>query len=100
GSGVMWIALLVAGLSLALRFSWLHVAERIGSALERLQARREAQREVKRDLRLGEAATHERERVAEEVRHDHPAEPVPLVIERQVVEVPKSERTAKEQQKP
>ncbi len=29
GSGVFWIAVLVAGLSLALRFSWLDLAERI-----------------------------------------------------------------------
>ncbi|MDE2401394.1 MAG: DNA translocase FtsK 4TM domain-containing protein [Burkholderiales bacterium] len=101
GSGVLWIALLVAGLSLALRFSWLDVAERIGGWLERLQARREALREVEKDIRLGEEATHERERVAEEVRHEQPVEQhIPLVIEKQVVEVPKSDRVVKEQQKP
>ena len=31
GSGVLWIAALVAGMSLALRFSWLALAERIGA---------------------------------------------------------------------
>ena len=31
GSGVTWIAALVVGMSLALRFSWARVAERIGA---------------------------------------------------------------------
>ena len=30
GSGLLWIVALLAGMSLALRFSWLHLAERIG----------------------------------------------------------------------
>ena len=34
GSGVLWIAALVAGMSLALRFSWLALAERIGTAVD------------------------------------------------------------------
>ena len=100
GSGVLWIALLVAGLALALRFSWLDVAERIGERIERLRERREAQREVAQDLRIGEQAAIERERVVEEVRHELPAEPIPLIIEQPVVEVPKSERVVKEKQKP
>ena len=100
GSGVLWIALLVAGLALAFRFSWLDLAERIGASLEGLRERREAQREVERDIRLGEKATIERERVVEEVRHDMPIEPVQLVIEQPVIEVPKSDRIVKEQQKP
>ncbi len=100
GSGVLWIALLVAGLALALRFSWLELAERIGERLEALRERREAQREVAQDLRIGEQAAIERERVVEEVRHELPAEPIPLIIEQPVVEVPKSERVVKEKQKP
>jgi DNA segregation ATPase FtsK/SpoIIIE, S-DNA-T family len=100
GSGVLWIALLVAGLALALRFSWLEVAEGIGERLEGLREQREAQREVAQDLRIGEQAAIERERVFEEVRHELPAEPIPLIIEQPVVEVPKSERVVKEKQKP
>ncbi|WP_374316520.1 DNA translocase FtsK [Aquabacterium sp.] len=100
GSGVLWIALLVAGLALAFRFSWLDLAERIGASFEGLRERREAQREVERDIRLGEKATIERERVVEEVRHDMPIEPVQLVIEQPIIEVPKSDRIVKEQQKP
>ncbi|RZI79497.1 MAG: DNA translocase FtsK, partial [Rubrivivax sp.] len=100
GSGVVWIALLIAGLSLALKFSWLDVAERIGGQFDRLRARREAKREEAVDLRIGEKATIERERVAEEIRHEQPIEPIPLVIEKPMVEVPKSDRVVKEQQKP
>nr|WP_315199204.1 DNA translocase FtsK 4TM domain-containing protein [uncultured Aquabacterium sp.] len=100
GSGVLWIALLVSGLALALRFSWLDLAERIGERLERLRERREAQREVAQDLRIGEQAAIERERVVEEVRHELPAEPIPLIIEQPMVEVAKSERVVKEKQKP
>ncbi len=100
GSGVVWIALLVTGMAMALRFSWLDVAERIGSLGDRFKQRREAQREVKEDFAIGEQATIEREREAEEVRHEAPMAPIPLVIETPVVEVPKSDRMVKEKQKP
>ncbi|RZL11075.1 MAG: DNA translocase FtsK [Rubrivivax sp.] len=100
GSGVVWIALLVTGMAMALRFSWLDVAERIGSLGDRFKQRREAQREVKEDFAIGEQATIEREREAEEVRHEAPVAPIPLVIETPVVEVPKSDRMVKEKQKP
>ena len=100
GSGVLWIALGVAGVAMALRFSWLELAERIGERIEGLREHREAQREVAQDLRIGEQAAIERERVFEEVRHELPAEPIPLIIEQPIVEVPKSERVVKEKQKP
>ncbi len=100
GSGVLWIALLVAGSSMALKFSWLDLAERIGAQVDRLRETRETKREVAQDIRIGEKAAIERERVVEEVRHELPAEPIPLIIEQPVVEVPKSERVVKEKQKP
>ncbi|HET6786533.1 MAG TPA: DNA translocase FtsK 4TM domain-containing protein, partial [Aquabacterium sp.] len=101
GSGVVLIAMLVTGMSMSLQFSWLDVAERIGALGERLRARREAQREVEQDIRLGEKATIERERVVEEERIELPPEPaIPLVIESPVIEVPKSDRAVKEKQKP
>ena len=100
GSGVLWIALLVAGSALALRFSWLDLAERIGQLFDRLRQERETQREVAQDIRIGEKAAIERERVVEEVRQELPSEPIPLIIEQPVVEVPKSERVNKEKQKP
>ena len=40
GSGVLWIAALLAGLAMAFRFSWLGVAERIGARLEGVREQR------------------------------------------------------------
>ena len=100
GSGVLWIALLVAGSALALRFSWLDLAERIGQLFDRLRQQHETQREVAQDIRIGEKAAIERERVVEEVRQEAPIEPIPLIIEQPMVEVPKSDRVTKEKQKP
>ncbi len=101
GSGVVAIGLLVAGMAMALKFSWLDVAERIGSLGDRFKQRREEKREVEKDMRIGEKAKKERKRVVAEERIDMPVEPViPLVIETPMVEVPKSDRVAKEKQKP
>jgi len=99
GSGVFWIAALVVGLPLALRFSWGAIAERIGAALEGLREKRQERIERAEDIRLGAQALREREHVVEIERvqlDDH----APLVIEAPVVELPKSERVAKEKQKP
>ncbi len=99
GSGLLWIAALVAGSGLALRFSWLDVAQRLGAAVTSLRERRLQRRERAEDARLGEQAMREREQVVEVERHvvqDH----TPLVIEQPVAELPKSERVAKEKQKP
>ena len=97
GSGVLWITAALVGLALALRFSWLDLAERIGSLFEGVRERAQAKREAEEDVRLGEQAIREREIVAEEERlivEDH----LPIVIEQPVVELPKSERVAKEKQ--
>ncbi len=99
GSGVLWIALLVVGMAMALRFSWLRLADSIGERLGHLRDSRKGQREMEEDLRLGELAAREREHVVEEQRQeaeDH----VPLVIAQPVAEIPPSQRVAKERQKP
>ncbi|HSW08270.1 DNA translocase FtsK [Aquabacterium sp.] len=99
GSGVLWIAGMVLGLSLALRFSWARVAETLGAAIEGIGARRVQARERMEDQRIGEQAVREREKVVEVERagvEDH----APIVIEVPMVEVPKSTRVAKERQKP
>ncbi len=99
GSGVLWIAALVAGVSMALRFSWLRVAEGIGTWVESLKERRVERIERAEDLRLGEQALREREHVVE-VEHQWHEDHVPIVIEAPMIEVPKSERVVKERQKP
>ncbi|HRH88172.1 MAG TPA: DNA translocase FtsK 4TM domain-containing protein [Rubrivivax sp.] len=99
GSGVLWIAALVMGMALALRFSWLAVAERIGTAFDALRERRQQRRERAEDRRIGEAALVEREQVVE-VERQEVVDHLPLVIEPTLLEVPKSERVAKERQQP
>ncbi|HET9205601.1 MAG TPA: DNA translocase FtsK 4TM domain-containing protein [Burkholderiaceae bacterium] len=99
GSGVAWIAALVLGASMALRFSWIALADRIGAGFDALRVRRQEAIERAEDIRLGKEAQLERDQVlADEqlVIEDH----VPIVIEKAVAEVPKSERVAKERQQP
>ena len=99
GSGVLWIALLVTGLALALRFSWVEVAEAIGQRLEGLRQRRQGRIEQEEDRRIGEQATLERELVVEEQLHGL-AEHTPLVISPAAPDIQPSLRVVKERQKP
>ena len=98
GSGVFWIALLVAGASMALRISWVDLADQLGDRLDGLRSRRQERRELEEDARIGEQALRERElQVQDQLMVPTP---VPLVIEPVLVDVPKSERVAKERQQP
>jgi S-DNA-T family DNA segregation ATPase FtsK/SpoIIIE len=99
GSGVLWIATLVVGSALALRFSWLRVADALGARLDGLRERRHDQRALEEDLRLGELAALEREHVGDLQRADV-QDHVPRVIAAAVAETPPSQRVAKERQKP
>jgi len=99
GSGVVWIGALVAGMAMALRFSWLRLAEGIGTWIDTWKQRREARRELAEDVRLGAEAQREREEVVA-VEREEIEEHIPVVIEKPIVELPKSERVAKERQKP
>ncbi len=101
GSGLAAIALMVVAMAAVFRFSWGQVAERIGERLYALVETRREKREIAEDLALGQQAAREREEVVvvqrEEIEEQHPA---PLMIEPVVLAVPKSERVAKERQKP
>ncbi|GAA0766575.1 DNA translocase FtsK 4TM domain-containing protein [Ideonella azotifigens] len=99
GSGVLWIALLVIALPLALEFSWVRVADGLGGWVDGLRERRTQQREVAEDIRLGEQAQRAREIELEEDREEQQVH-MPIVIEPAVLEVPKSERVQRERQKP
>ncbi|HEY2187128.1 MAG TPA: DNA translocase FtsK 4TM domain-containing protein, partial [Caldimonas sp.] len=99
GSGVLWIAILVAGASLALRFSWLRVADAIGAAIESLRTRRVERIERAEDARLGAEALRERGELLD-AEHELLEQHLPLVIEPTLVDVPKSTRVVKERQKP
>ncbi|MFZ5550983.1 MAG: DNA translocase FtsK [Pseudomonadota bacterium] len=98
-SGVLWISLLVLALPLALRFSWLRVADGLGAWVEGFRERRIEKREMAEDVRLGELAQRERE-IEVEVEREEFEDHAPIVIEPPVLEVPKSERVARERQKP
>ena len=99
GSGVWWIAALVAGIALALRFSWLHLAEGIGARVDSLREKRFERIERAEDVRVGERALREREAIVD-VEHQLHEDHLPIVFEAPVIEVPKSARVAKERQKP
>ena len=99
GSGVFWIAGLVMALPVTLGFSWLSLAEAIGERIEGLRERRQERLEIQEDQRLGEQALREREAVVDTQLQTELAH-VPILIEEPVLEVPKSERVAKERQKP
>ncbi|MCK6423549.1 MAG: DNA translocase FtsK 4TM domain-containing protein [Burkholderiaceae bacterium] len=106
GSGVFWIVLLLLGLSWALRFSWLGLAEGIGGWIDGLRERRIESRERAEDQRIGAQAQRERERVVEvERRVEEATHPMPLVIEPPpplvaAAPVLPSTRVARERQKP
>ena len=101
GSGLVCIVLGVIGAALVFRFSWAHVAERVGAWLDSLIESRREKREIAEDLAFGKQAAREREEVLfeerTEIEEHHPG---PVLIEPVLVEVLQSERVAKERQKP
>ena len=102
GAGLVAIALGLVGAALAFRFSWARVAERLGAWIYvQFESRRE-QREVAQDVAMGQQAAREREEVVFEERFEEAEHPLPktVVIEPVLVDQPKSERVAKERQKP
>ena len=99
GSGVAWIALLVLGSSLALRFSWVQLADSLGERLDSWRQHHLGRREAQEDRRLGEQALREREHVVE-VQRQEVEDHLPLVIAPVVSEIAKSARVAKERQQP
>ncbi len=101
GSALLAIGLWVLAVALVFRFSWGHVAERLGGWVQDFMASRRAKREMAQDMALGQQAAREREEVVLEEREEiieHHAPPV--LIEPVLAEVPQSVRVAKERQKP
>ncbi len=99
GSGVLWIAALVAGLSLAFEFSWARAADALGGWVEGFGARRSEARERQEDERIGEQAALQREAQTVEAQPEAPIH-TPLVIAPTLIDVPRSTRVAKERQQP
>jgi S-DNA-T family DNA segregation ATPase FtsK/SpoIIIE len=97
GSGVVWICALLLGASLAFRFSWLRLAESMGTRIDQWRARWLDSREQAADQRFGAQAAQQRKQVVE-VERKVVVEHLPIVIEVPIVEAPKSTRVAKERQ--
>src|SRR3954471_1565814 len=68
GSGLVFVALMVLASAVVFRFSWSHVAERLGAAIDGFIQSRRAKREIAEDLALGERAAREREETLQEER--------------------------------
>lgn len=116
GSALIAIAAGVIGSALVFRFSWGQIAERIGSRLYSLFESRREKREIAEDIAMGKKAVREREELASVEQGDEPDSPdeelrivprlkrrppaPPVQIEPAMTEVPKSDRVAKERQKP
>jgi S-DNA-T family DNA segregation ATPase FtsK/SpoIIIE len=101
GSGLVFVALVVVAAAVVFRFSWALAAERLGARIEGFFEARREKREIAQDLAFGQQAAREREEIVLEERieiEEH--HPTPVLIEPVVAGVPKSERVAKERQKP
>ncbi|RYG14434.1 MAG: DNA translocase FtsK [Burkholderiales bacterium] len=101
GSALVCIALGVIGTAMVFRFSWSRVAESVGERIYSLIETRREKREIAQDLAFGQQAAREREEIVHEERieiEEH--HPTPVLIEPIMVDIPKSERVAKERQKP
>jgi S-DNA-T family DNA segregation ATPase FtsK/SpoIIIE len=101
GTAVVTLGLMVLTLPRVFRFSWGHWAELIGARFDGWFETRREKREAVEDQRIGERAAREREKVVKVERVESEEQHVtPVFIEPSVVDVPKSERVAKERQKP
>lgn len=75
GSGLVWIALGVLGAAMVFRFSWSHLAEKLGAGIDGLISVQRAGRERARDAEMGRQAAQERD---DELHHDfHSLDVVP-----------------------
>ena len=99
GASVLFLVAIAIGLSLFLDFSWLAVAERVGTFVEGFSRRAEQRREEAEDRAIGEAASRLREAALAEER-ERIEEAPPVHIERQPAHVKPSERKQKEKQVP
>ena len=104
GSGMVFIVFMLIGMSWVFGFSWVQLAEKIGASIDHgIKSWRE-RREIAEDLALGQAAAKEREDgvLVERDEFDEPQHHVPIrmMVDAEPLAAPKSERIARERQKP
>jgi S-DNA-T family DNA segregation ATPase FtsK/SpoIIIE len=106
GSCLIFIAFMMVSLSWVFRFSWIHLAENIGSFVDHFIEVRRERKAREEDIAMGLAAAKERDEVLHGVKAEAEAEYHPPHInirvqkEPEPVVAPKSERLARERQKP
>ena len=98
GCALLLLALIAAGASLFFGFSWLHLAEKVGLAIEKIIRSVGELISARQDRKVGEVKSAERNEmvVAKQVQLVHEQ---PVRIEPAIVSVPKSARVEKEKQK-
>lgn len=98
GCTLLLLVFAAVGASLFFGFSWLHLSERVGSAIEKAVRRLLELKAAREDRRVGEAKKAERDEIVvakqEQLVHDQPVR-----IEPAITSVPKSVRAEKEKQK-
>jgi S-DNA-T family DNA segregation ATPase FtsK/SpoIIIE len=100
---MVFIVFMVIGLSWVFGFSWVELAEKIGARLDQALHTWRERREMAEDLALGQAAAKAREGDVqiEREEHEEPVHvPIRIMVEPEPLPPPKSERIARERQKP
>ena len=103
GSALVFIVFMLVGLSWTFGFSWVQLAEKIGASIDQAIVGWRERREMAEDLALGLAAAREREEDVHTDRVDSeelPPRPVRILVDPEPLAPPKSERMARERQKP
>ena len=98
GATVLLLAFFAAGCSLFFGMSWFRLMERVGAAFEGVAGWLRRRADERRDRELGAQALADREAVVL-AKHDVVLRE-PVVVVPQAVDLPKSERVAKEKQRP
>ena len=103
GSALVFIVFMLVGLSWTFGFSWVQLSENIGSRIDKALTDWRERREMAEDLAMGQAAAKEREQDMHSDFGDSlelTPRAVRIVVEPEPLVAPKSERMARERQKP
>ncbi|OWT56793.1 DNA translocase FtsK [Candidimonas nitroreducens] len=98
GCTLLLLVLVAVGASLFFRFSWLHLAERVGMVAEKAVRGLFAFKAAREDRKVGEVKSAERNETVV-ARHEELVHEQPVRIEPAIVNIPKSVRVEKEKQK-
>jgi S-DNA-T family DNA segregation ATPase FtsK/SpoIIIE len=103
GSALVFIVFMLVGLSWTFGFSWVQLSEIMGARIDQAFTNWRERREMAEDLAMGQAAAKEREQDLFTDLVESPQlapRPLRIVVEPEPMVAPKSERMARERQKP